>query len=197
MAFLLTGSHETHPIHRGAVVRRRILCDDLPTPDPASLPPGALDPPPVTEDQTTRERYEVKTADPACGGCHSLLNPVGFVLEGYDALGRVRTEEQVIDELSGEVLATLPIDTAAAPALAGEDTVISSGPELSEQVMASGKVEACFARQYFRATYGREEAEEDACVIERLQTELSDGGSMRDALRSVALDPMFRSRRVQ
>ncbi len=197
MALLLTGSHETHPIHRGAVVRRRILCEDLPSPDPASLPPGALDRPPVTEDQTTRERYEAKTSEPTCAGCHVLINPVGFVLEGYDALGRVRTQEQVIDEETGEVIATLPVDASAAPALAGDDAVIRTGPELSAQIVDSGKAEACFAKQYFRATFGREETESDACVVERLQTELTDGGSMRDALRAVAVDPMFRSRRVQ
>ena len=197
LAILLTGSHETHPIHRGAVVRRRILCEDLPAPDPASLPPGALDRPPVTDDQTTRERYEAKTAEPTCAGCHVLINPVGFVLEGYDALGRVRSQEQVIDEVTGEVIATLPVDASAAPGLDGDDAVISTGPELSAQVVGSGKVEACFAKQYFRATFGREETDADACVVERLQTELTDGGSMRDALRAVAVDPMFRSRRVQ
>jgi hypothetical protein len=196
MALLLTGSHDTHPVHRGATVRRRFLCDDLPAPDPSSLPPGALDRPPVTDDQTTRQRYEAKTSEPACAGCHSLLNPVGFVLEGYDALGRVRSQEQVIDDLTGEVLAVLPIDSSAAPGLNGEDTVISTGAELSEQVAASGKVEACFARQYFRATFGREETDDDACVVDRLETELSEGGSMRDALLAVAIDPMFRSRRV-
>jgi len=196
VAFLLTGDQETHPVHRGAAVRRRILCDDLPQPDPTMLPPGSLDKPPVTEDQTTRERYEVKTADAACAACHSLINPVGFVLERYDALGRYRSEERVIDEVTGEVIAVLPIDSAAAPNLAGDAAVIDSGAALSEQVVASGKAEACFARQYFRATFGREEADEDACALERVEDALLEVGSMREALRAIAIDPVFRSRRV-
>jgi hypothetical protein len=196
-AFLITGSHDTHPIHRGAVVRRRLLCDELPSPDPSSLPPGSLDPPPVTDDQTTRERYELKTADSACTGCHAMINPLGFVLEQYDALGRHRTEERIIDEVTGEVLATLPIDSNAAPMLSGEDDVIGSGIELSAQALDSGKLEACFARQYFRATFGRTETTEDACAVDQVHEALLDGGSMREALRSIALAPMFRARRVE
>ena len=196
VAFLLTGDQETHPVHRGAAVQRRILCNELPQPDPTMLPPGSLDKPPVTDDQTTRERYETKTADAVCAGCHTLINPAGFVLERYDALGRYRTEERVIDEVTGEVIAVLPIDSSAAPNLAGDDAVIDSGAALSEQVVASGLAEACFARQYFRATFGREDAAEDACALERVEDALVEAGSMREALRSIALDPVFRSRRV-
>ena len=195
VGFLLTGNHETHPVHRGSAVRKRIMCQELKPPNPADLPPGSLDPPPVTDDQTTRERYEVKTAAAECQGCHAQINPIGFVLEGYDAIGRARTEERVIDEVTGEVLATLPIDSSAT--LPGTDIPVSTGLELSEQLVASGATEACFARQYFRATFGREEIEEDTCVIDRVSTVLVDGGSMREALRTIALDSAFRSRRVQ
>jgi hypothetical protein len=81
--------------------------------------------------------------------------------------------------------------------LTGDDTVIDSGLELSQQIADSGQAEACFARQYFRATFGREETVEDTCVVDGLEEALQDGGSLREALRGVALDPMFRSRRVQ
>ena len=196
-AFLLTGDHETHPVHRGAAVRRRVLCDELPTPDPASLPDGALDPPPVDGAQTTRERYEAKTADAACASCHSMINPVGWVLESYDALGRYRTEEQVFDEETGELIATLPLDTTASLDIAGEIAEIATPVELADQIASSGRAETCFARNYFRATFGREESPEDGCAIERVSDTLVDGGSMKEALRAIAETPMFRSRRVQ
>ncbi len=196
VGFLLTGDQESHPMHRGASIRRRLMCEELPTPDPAQLPPGALDQPPVTEDQTTRQRYEAKTADAVCAGCHSTINPPGFVLEQYDAIGRFRTEELVIDSLSGEVLATLPIDSSATPRLDGSDTVVSTATDLSQQIVDSGKLEGCFAKQYFRATFGRNEDESDACVIGQIETTLVDGGSVRDALREIAAAPLFRSRRV-
>ena len=197
-AFLLTGNESTHPIHRGAVVRRRILCEDLPPPDPASLPPGSLDSPPPSSELTTRERYEQKTREPQCASCHARINPIGFVLERYDGLGRVRDEEIVIDEVTGEVLATLPIDSSAAPGIApGSAATIDSGVALSEEVVASGKTEGCFARQYFRFTFGREEGGDDGCALEEVRGVLAEGGSLREALRAVAVSSSFRSRRVQ
>jgi hypothetical protein len=197
VALLLTGTHETHPIHRGAVVRRRVLCDDLPTPDPAALPPGSLDSPPVTEDQTTRQRYEAKTADATCAGCHNLVNPVGFVLERYDALGRYRSEERIFDEATGEVLATLPVDSDVTLQLGSDARDLSSGLELSEEVVASGRAEACFARQYFRMTFGREEVDADTCTIDAVTSALTDESSLREALRAIAYTRAFRSRRVR
>lgn len=196
VGFLITGTQDSHPVHRGASIRKRLLCEDLPTPDPTQLPPGALDQPPVSDDTTTRQRYEIKTADAVCSGCHSVINPVGFVLEQYDAIGRFRSEEIVIDDVSGEVLATLPIDSAARPALDGSDALISSGIELSQQLVDSGKLEGCFARQYFRATFGRSETDDDACAIGRVEATLAQGGSLREALREIAGDPLFRTRRV-
>jgi hypothetical protein len=195
-AFLVNDNYETHPIHRGIVVKRRVLCQDIPQPDPASLPAGALAPPPLSADTTTRQRYENKTAPAQCNACHGSFNPIGFVLERYDALGRVRTQEPIIDEATGKVLATLPVDSAAAPMLApGDARVIQTGPELSQMVAASPDVEPCFARQYFRFTYARNESDADNCALEAVRTALA-GGSLASALRAIALDASFRGRRA-
>jgi hypothetical protein len=196
-AFLLNDGHTTHPIHRGAVIRKRLLCDELPQPDPATLPEGSLVPPPVTSDQTTRERFENKVRNEPCASCHAAMNPIGYVLEQYDALGRYRTEENVIDETTGEVLSTLPIDSTADPALTEDSMPISTGLELSQQIADSNRAEACFSRQYYRFTFGRSESGSDGCALEAVRAELANGGTLRDALRAVALDPSFRSRRVQ
>ena len=196
VGFLLTGNEESHPVHRGSAIRGRILCQELSPPDPTTLPPGALDQPPVSPDQTTRQRYEAKTADAVCQGCHQLINPPGFVLEQYDAIGRYRTEERVMDESTGEVLAVLPVDASAAAGLDGSDTVISDPAALGQQVLDSGQAEACFSRQYFRATFGREESDADTCSIGQVEDALVDG-SLHEALRAIALEPVFRTRRVQ
>src|SRR5262249_39999069 len=59
-ALLVSNLELTTPFHRGALVRRNVLCDTLAQPDPNSLPPGSLDPPKVTAAQTTRQRYQAK-----------------------------------------------------------------------------------------------------------------------------------------
>jgi len=196
-AFLLNDSERTNPVHRGATVRRRLLCENFVQPDPATLPDGALTPPPVTADQTTRQRYEQKTANQPCAGCHSQMNPIGFALERYDAIGRFRTEETVIDEVTGEVLATLPIDTAVTVDIGGQTSSFDSGEELSAAVADSGLAEGCFARQYFRFTYGREEGGADGCSLEEVRSVLAEGGSLREALRAIAFEDGFKSRRVE
>jgi hypothetical protein len=195
-SFLVNDDYATNPIHRGIVVKRRLLCQDIPQPDPASLPAGSLVAPPISADTTTRQRYENKTSPAQCQGCHAFFNPMGFVLEQYDALGRYRTQELVLDEATGNLLATLPIDSSAAPKLSpGDDRVISTGPELSQMVAASVDAQPCFARQYFRFAYARNEAAADGCALEAVRGALA-GNGLAGALRAVALDPSFKARRA-
>lgn len=194
VAFLVSGNQNTHPIHRGAAVRRRVLCDELQS--PPALPPDALAPPSPHPGLTTRQRFENKIANQPCAGCHVQINPIGYVLEQYDAIGRFRTQEKVLDETSGALLNTLPIDSSAVAAVLADDpSLISTGAELSDKVAVSGKAEACFARQYFRFTTRRMESVADGCVLERMRT--TAGGDLQTALKQMALDPTFRTRKVE
>ena len=113
-AVLVIGEEQTNPFHRGATVRRSFLCDDLPKPDPAALPPGSLDPPPASATQTTRDRFGAKVKSSLCQGCHSQFSNIGFVLEAYDSLGRYRTKEKIFDTQTGMLQAELPIDLGRA-----------------------------------------------------------------------------------
>ena len=203
-AFLVTGTHETNPVLRGAIVRRRILCTNLVQPAPSQLPPGSLDPPEFEADMTTRQRYEEKTKNEPCHSCHAKMNPIGFVLERFDALGRYRTQERILDALTGEQLALLDIDTNAVPELEeGDMTSISQPAELMDRVASTGLAEGCFAQNYFRFTYGQQETKDDDATIARVRAALAnagDGGegpgSLRAALRAIALDPSFSQRVV-
>ena len=167
-------------------------------PEPADLPPGALDQPPVSPDQTTRERYEIKTADEVCQGCHSLINPVGFVLEGYDAIGRYR--DRGARHRPGDRRGRWrPAADRRRPRRCRSAAArrVSSGRELTEQVVASGQAEACFAKQYFRATFGREEtSDDDVCTLDAITTRWSRRLDARGAARRRRA-ACFRSRRVQ
>lgn len=77
------------PVHRGLLVRERLLCEELPEPPPnidLSLP----DPRDVT---TTRAMFATHATNPACAECHDQMDPIGVAFEHYDQLGRYRTEE--------------------------------------------------------------------------------------------------------
>ncbi len=105
-ALLVSNLEQTNPFHRGALVRRSLLCDALPQPDPNSLPPGSLDPPPPSTAQTTRQRFQAKVdGKPLCQACHGGFSDMGYVLESFDALGRYRTTEKVFNEQKGALVA--------------------------------------------------------------------------------------------
>jgi hypothetical protein len=77
------------PIHRGVFLARSVLGRSLrPPPEAASPLPPDLHP-----DLTTRERVALQTRPASCITCHGMINPLGFPLENFDAVGRFRNEE--------------------------------------------------------------------------------------------------------
>jgi hypothetical protein len=149
-------------------------------------------------DQSTRQSVEELTEQPgtSCASCHaSFINPLGFAFEGYDALGRVRSEEPLFDD-DGMQIGALPVDTATVPHVTPSDERASNGPtDLVEMMLESGKLEACLARNYFRFTFGRwEDLSRDGCALERLRTRLVESGRIRDMIEEVALLPALRQR---
>lgn len=200
-ALLASTLETTNPFHRGSLIRRSILCDDLPQPDPNSLPEGSLDAPPPSAALTTRERYARKVdGNPLCNGCHAAFSDIGYVLESFDALGRYRTSEDVFDEQTGELVATLPLDTSGTIDVAGGDPRPVRGPaELNELILASGKVEACLSANYFRYALRRDPTRnsDDSCAFEAMRTELlRPEAALSTVFRSVALAAGFRQRKV-
>jgi len=200
-ALLVSSLETTNPFHRGALVRRSILCDTLPRPDPNTLPPGSLDPPPVSATATTRERYAAKIAGNAtCATCHGQFADIGYVLEAYDSLGRYRTTEKIFDEQTGALLAELPLDTTAVPRITADDARPVAGPaELNQRIVASGKVEACLAGNYFQFALRREPTagSGDDCLSAALTTAALDPKvGLAGVFKRLAQDPSFRRRKV-
>lgn len=79
----------TSPIHRGVFLTRNIVGRAL-KPPPMAIEFKDNDFP---ADLTMREKVAELTRSDACQSCHSVINPLGFSLENYDAVGRWRTEE--------------------------------------------------------------------------------------------------------
>jgi hypothetical protein len=95
----------SHADRTSPVVRGHWILDNLlgaaPPPPPANVPP--LEATSVTDGKgamlSLRERLAVHRGNPSCASCHTLMDSVGFALEGFDATGRWRT----IDELGDPV----------------------------------------------------------------------------------------------
>jgi hypothetical protein len=81
----------TSPVLRGKWILENLL-GAPPPPPPGNVP--ALKESSVSEALPVRERLAEHRSNPACAGCHALIDPPGFALENYDAIGRWRTLEE-------------------------------------------------------------------------------------------------------
>jgi len=91
-SFLMLNAHNstTSATLRGKFVRERLLCQIMPAP-PADVDTSI---PEADEDSPTlRDRVAVHLEDPACSGCHELMDPIGLGFENFDAIGRWRATE--------------------------------------------------------------------------------------------------------
>lgn len=83
---MTSGPHRTKPITRGAWLATVIFNDPPPAP-PADVPPLSEKPEAGEEDLTLRERLTAHRERADCRGCHEQIDPLGFALENYDAIG--------------------------------------------------------------------------------------------------------------
>jgi hypothetical protein len=123
------------PIHRGVFIARSVLGRSL------RPPPMAVSPLPVElhKDLTTRERITLQTKPEACQSCHAMINPLGFTLENYDAVGRFRTED-----------AGKPIDASGGYRTRSGDLVKFHGVrELANFLVDSEETRSTFVEQLF------------------------------------------------
>jgi hypothetical protein len=191
--FLSTGSPNTRPIMKGLFLRKHVLCDVIPPP-----PPGAnAKPPELQPGMTTRETVEQLTEMPGtvCAGCHStLINPLGFATESFDALGRYRTEQRFFDE-AGNPTGAKAVSTASLPRVSDAEKPAADAAELMQQINDSGKLEACLSRNFFRYTFARwEDPKRDGCALESMRQALLGGGTIVDLVVAATLDGGFRLR---
>ena len=85
----------SYPTRTSPVLRGKWILDNL-LGDPPPSPPGdvpALDEAAADAPGSLREQLERHRADPACASCHARMDPLGFALENYDAIGRWRRAE--------------------------------------------------------------------------------------------------------
>ncbi len=178
------------PIARGLFVREQLLCADLPPP-PATDENGDpidFDVPAPEPGVTNRERFFEHTASPSCSGCHTLLDPIGFGFEHYDAVGRYREIDENGNDVdaSGEVIA------------AGDlDGTFDGASELLARMGGSQHVAECVATQWFRYSLGRREGAADGCTTDTIaQRFVESDMNIQELLIAIATSDALRYRRV-
>jgi mono/diheme cytochrome c family protein len=123
------------PIHRGVFIARNVLGLAL-RPPPEAFPPLSPD---LHPQLSTRERVALQTSPESCQSCHATINPLGFALEPFDAVGRFRREE------NGR-----PIDaTGAYQARSGELVKFAGARDLATFLAGSRETHDAFVQQLF------------------------------------------------
>jgi hypothetical protein len=134
---------------------------------------------------TMRERLAQHRDNPACSGCHKLMDPVGFAMENYDAVGRWRTmaDGKPIDATGG-----LP-DGSTFEGVTGLEKALLSRPELFVSV---------FTEKLITYALGRGVEYYDAPAVRRIVRE-SRGEDYRfsSIIQGIVSSTPFQMRRSQ
>ncbi|MFT6862947.1 MAG: hypothetical protein ACJAVK_001508 [Akkermansiaceae bacterium] len=85
--------NRTSPVKRGVWVLEQVLGEHVP-PAPANVPTLEKQDQKTVENLTLRQRTELHVKNPTCANCHKVLDPIGFGLENFDAIGRWRDQDE-------------------------------------------------------------------------------------------------------
>ena len=176
------------PILRGAFIVDHVVGLELGAP-----PPGATDvplPEPSAELDTNRKRVALQTSGGSCAGCHQVyINPIGFALENFDAVGRHRTMET-----NGA-----PIDAQSDVLVGGDQTVTVSTPlQLMTELSQSASAQRHYAESWLEFAYERPPNEFDDCVVQQMGARITAGGyTILQLVTDLTQTESFKLRRVE
>jgi len=163
----------TSPIHRGVFLTRHVLSRSLnPPPMAIEFPDGGFDP-----QMTMREKVAELTRPAACQTCHRVINPLGFSLESFDAVGRFRTTEN-----------DRPVDVASLYTTPeGETVKLEGARDLAEFAAADESAQLGFVEQLFHHTVKQPAAAYGSATLIDLRRQFAaDEFNMQDLLVNIA-----------
>jgi hypothetical protein len=170
--FLSSFSHfdGTSPILRGAYITVNIIGMNPGAPDPKFF----LTPPPPGPFATERAYVEALTSQAACQGCHApFVNPPGFVLENYDAIGKWQTRDP---RSAGDPSAGAIEPTATVTFSEDNAKTIDGSLELMQEISKTPKALRIYVEKWVTFATGRLADPHDACTVELIDTKLSQSG---------------------
>lgn len=169
----------TSPVKRGKWVLENLL--GTPPPPPA---PGVME----LEAQgqltgTLREKMQQHRADPTCAVCHSKMDPIGFALENFDAIGRWRNEDE-----------NAPIDASGE---LPEGQRFTGARELQRILVQERRdlFVRCVSEKLMTYALGRGLRYYDACAVNQIVDSIEDRGlKFSDLVLEIVRSQAFRAR---
>jgi hypothetical protein len=172
----------TSPVKRGDFVLKHMLCGTIAPPPPGveGLPDST-----ASENETLRERLERHTQDPDCAVCHKVMDPIGFGLENFDAIGRFRTHD-------GE-------SEVDASGMMPDDTPFEGARELARILADDERFAPCITEHFVTYAIGRLlKGKEDEGWVAYLTAEAGgQNATLKSIIETVVLSEPFRRRMAQ
>lgn len=186
--FLAANSYgnRTSPIHRGAFIMKDVLCTPLGDPSPNAAKT------PLPEDAnliTNRQKTDAQTSIGAdCKACHSTqINPPGFALEGFDAVGGVQTTDN-----------GAPVDTVADVIVGSKVVHVNGAAELMAAIAEAPEAKRCYTENWVQIAYNRVLSGEDVCTVDDIAQKLTDGSyTVANLITDLASTETFRYRALE
>jgi len=177
--------NRTSPVRRGVWVLEQVLGERVPPPPP-DVPELEEQEQKSFEGLTLRQRTELHQSEATCANCHKVLDPIGFGLENFDAIGRWRDKNT----------AGVSIDSAGSLP-SGESF---STPAQLKRLLAQRKEDVArnLTERLMAYALGRTLEGYDEVVVDQLMVKISqDDYRMRTMITEVISSYLFTHRRVQ
>ena len=171
----------TSPVKRGKWILENLLSSP-PPPAPANAPPLKEDKQDEKEELSLKERMARHRSDPACASCHVLMDPLGFGLENYDAIGGWRSAD---GDATVDATGDLP------------DGRKFTGPKELRAILLerSDDFRRCFAERLLTYALGRGLEYFDECAVRHITDQgRADGDRISAYVVAIVNSPAFRQR---
>ena len=177
--------NRTSPVKRGVWVLEQVLGEKVPPPPP-NVPALEKQDQKTVAQLTLRQRTELHRTEAVCANCHKILDPIGFGLENFDAIGRWRDRDdtggaiEAAGELPGGKRFSAPKDLKA---------IIAARPnELARN----------FTEKFLAYSLCRQLEGYDEIVVDHLmETAAKDGYRLQTLITEIVTSYPFTHRRVQ
>lgn len=193
---------DTHPVHRGVWLLENVLGQPTPAPPP-DIPAVAPD----TSGATTMRQQMMKhQADAACARCHKKIDPLGFVMEQFDPVGRWREYYPIYTEAASTTLkeefyanqgeGTRLGQRIDASATMQDGTVLNDVRDLKRYLLANMELfTTCLTEKLLIYSTGRGLSFGDHRVVKELVNEVRDSNmGFQDLIVSIVLSESFLTR---
>jgi hypothetical protein len=182
---MTSGPERTQPITRGAWIAG-VIFNDPPEPPPADVPALGEKPPTGEENLTLRERLAMHRKRSDCRGCHEQIDPLGFALENYNAVGVWRNKYENDREV--DMSGTLFRKHRFTNVVEFKDAIL-----LEKKRFARG-----FAGHLLSFALGRELGAADQIAIEQIAEQAEENDyKIQAMLQAVVLSEPFRTKSIQ